>query len=161
MVESRNVRVSETRENIRADEERPDTAWKPPSLLDAPIPRPGYVQRWIATSIQGKETPDNVYKRMRAGWNPRPADTVKDKRYPTINHGQWAGSIGIEGMILCEMPEEKHKSMKAYYNGKNDSQNESIANDLDTLGRTGGMAIHQNRQSSTSRGKSPSAMKDN
>jgi|TARA_R100000995_G_scaffold48249_1_gene23084 hypothetical protein len=161
MVESRNVRVSETRENIRADEERPDTAWKPPSLLDAPIPRPGYVQRWIATSIQGKETPDNVYKRMRAGWNPRPADTVKDKRYPTINHGQWAGSIGIEGMILCEMPEEKHKSMKAYYNGKNDSQNESIANDLDTLGRTGGMAIHQNRQSSTSRGKLPSAMKDN
>ena len=161
MVESRNVRVSETRENIRADEERPDTAWKPPSLLDAPIPRPGYVQRWIATSIQGKETPDNVYKRMRAGWNPRPADTVKDKRYPTINHGQWAGSIGIEGMILCEMPEEKHKSMKAYYNGKNDSQNESIANDLDTLGRTGGMAIHQNRQSSTSRGRMPSAMKDN
>ena len=161
MVESRNVRVSETRENIRADEESPDTAWKPPSLLDAPIPRPGYVQRWIATSIQGKETPDNVYKRMRAGWNPRPADTVKDKRYPTINHGQWAGSIGIEGMILCEMPEEKHKSMKAYYNGKNDSQNESIANDLDTLGRTGGMAIHQNRQSSTSRGKLPSAMKDN
>ena len=161
MVESRNVRVSETRENIRADEERPHTAWKPPSLLDAPIPRPGYVQRWIATSIQGKETPDNVYKRMRAGWNPRPADTVKDKRYPTINHGQWAGSIGIEGMILCEMPEEKHKSMKAYYNGKNDSQNESIANDLDTLGRTGGMAIHQNRQSSTSRGKLPSAMKDN
>ena len=161
MTESRNVRVSETRENIRADEERPDTAWKPPSLLDAPIPRPGYVQRWIATSIQGKETPDNVYKRMRAGWNPRPADTVKDKRYPTINHGQWAGSIGIEGMILCEMPEEKHKSMKAYYNGKNDSQNESIANDLDTLGRTGGMAIHQNRQSSTSRGKLPSAMKDN
>ena len=161
MVESRNVRVSETRENIRADEERPDTAWKPPSLLDAPIPRPGYVQRWIATSIQGKETPDNVYKRMRAGWNPRPADTVKDKRYPTINHGQWAGSIGIEGMILCEMPEEKHKSMKAYYNGKNDSQNESIANDLDTLGRTGGMAIHQNRQSSTSRGRMPTAMKDN
>mgnify|MGYP000630768286 FL=1 len=60
MVESRNVRASETRENIRAEEGRPDTAWKPPSLLDAPSPRPGYVQRWIATSIQGKETPDNV-----------------------------------------------------------------------------------------------------
>ena len=161
MVESRNVRLSETRENIRAEEGRPDTAWKPPSLLDAPSPRPGYVQRWIATSIQGKETPDNVYKRMRAGWNPRPADTVKDKRYPTINHGQWAGSIGIEGMILCEMTEEKHKSMKAYYNGKNESQNESISNDLDALGRTGGMAIQQNRQSSTSRGRLPSAMKDN
>ena len=161
MAENRNVRVSETRENVRAEEVRPDTAWKPPSLLDAPKPRPGYVQRWIATSIQGKETPDNVYKRMRAGWEARSADTVKDKRYPTINHGQWAGCIGIEGMLLCEMPEEKHKSMKEFYSGKNEGQNESIASDLDALGRTGGMAIHQNRQSSTSRGRLPTAMKDN
>ena len=161
MTENRNVRVSETRENVRAEEVRPDTAWKPPSLLDAPTPRPGYVQRWIATSIQGKETPDNVYKRMRAGWEARPASTVKDKRYPTINHGQWAGCIGFEGMVLCEMPDEKHKSMKEFYSGKNEGQNESIASDLDALGRTGGMAIHQNRQSSTSRGRLPTAMKDN
>ena len=53
MTENRNVRAQESRENIRAEEARPDTAWKPPSLLDAPKPRPGYVQRWIATSIQG------------------------------------------------------------------------------------------------------------
>ena len=92
---------------------RPDTAWQPPALLDAPEARPGYVQRWIATSIQGKETPDNVYKRMREGWQPRPADTVKDdKLFPTINHGQWAGSIGIEGMLLCEMPVEKREAQK-------------------------------------------------
>ena len=158
---NRNVRNEDLRVSVRDEESRPQTNWTPPALLDAPEARPGFVQRWVSTTIQGKETPDNVYKRMRAGWNPRPADTVKDKRYPTINHGQWAGSIGIEGMILCEMPEEKHKSMKAYYNGKNGSQNESISNDLDALGRTGGMAIQQNRQSSTSRGRLPSAMKDN
>ena len=93
MTERRNVRASETRNDVRVEQARPDTAWQPPSLLDAPNPRPGMVQRWIATSIQGKDTPDNVYKRMRAGWNPRAADTVKDQRYPTINHGQWAGSI--------------------------------------------------------------------
>jgi hypothetical protein len=110
MAEARNVRASESRKEDRADEARPQTAWKPPSLLDAPEARPGMVQRWVATSIQGKDTPDNVYKRMRAGWNPRPADSVKDKRFPTINHGQWAGSIGVEGMLLCEMPEETFKS---------------------------------------------------
>ena len=95
MSEKRNVRANQTRNSVRDEEARPMTAWKPPSLLDAPEARPGYVQRWVATSIQGKESPDNVYKRMREGWEPRPADTVKSKLFPTINHGQWAGSIGI------------------------------------------------------------------
>ena len=160
MTESRNVRVSETRENIRAEEGRPDTAWKPPSLLDAPTPRPGYVQRWIATSIQGKETPDNVYKRMRAGWEPRPADTVKDKRFPTINHGEWVGCIGVEGMLLCEMPVEKHRSMKEYYSGKSTEQNESISYDLEALGRRSGLPISQDRQTTMSRGQDVSIMDD-
>ena len=90
MTEKRNIRANESRNSMRNEQSRPDTAWKPPSLLDAPAPRPGYTQRWIATSIQGKETPDNVYKRMREGWSPRKADTVKDKLFPTINHGQCA-----------------------------------------------------------------------
>jgi hypothetical protein len=109
MTEARNVRATESRKETREDEARAETSWKPPSLLDAPDPRPGMVQRWIATSIQGKDTPDNVYKRMRAGWNPRPADSVSDKRFPTINHGQWTGSIGIEGMVLCEMPKRNFR----------------------------------------------------
>ena len=160
MSNNRNVRASETRSQVRAEEERPDTAWTPPSLLDAPNPRPGMVQRWIATSIQGRETPDNVYKRMRAGWSPRAADSVKDKRYPTINHGQWAGSIGIEGMILCEMPEDKFNNMKEYYRGKSQSQNEAIPGELDAIARTGGIPIHQDRKSTSSRGRDISVMAD-
>lgn len=160
MAQARNVRANESRTDIRAEQARPETAWKPPSLLDAPDPRPGMVQRWIATSIQGRETPDNVYKRMRAGWEPRPADTVKDKRFPTINHGQWAGCIGVEGMLLCEMPEEKYHSMKDYYRGRNDSQNESIQGELDALGRNAGLPIQQNRSSSVSRGRDVSVMDD-
>ena len=158
MTQKRNVRASEERSEVRAPRE--EAAWKPPSLLDAPDPRPGMVQRWIATSIQGRDTPDNVYKRMRAGWNPRPADTVKDQRFPTINHGQWAGSIGVEGMILCEMPLEKFKSMKAYYNQRNDEQNESIPGELDAMARTGGIPIQQDRKSSSSRGRDISVMAD-
>ena len=71
MTEKRNVRANETRNSMRDEQARPEAAWKPPSLLDAPEARPGYTQRWISTSIQGKETPDNVYKRMREGWEPR------------------------------------------------------------------------------------------
>ena len=160
MSENRNVRANETRTPVREEQVRPEATWKPPSLLDSPEPRPGMTQRWIATSIQGKDTPDNVYKRMREGWNPRPAETVKDKLFPTINHGQWAGSIGIEGMLLCEMPLETHKQMKAYYNNRNSEQNESVSGDLDALGRKNGQSIYQNRKSSSSRGRDYSAMED-
>jgi hypothetical protein len=145
---------------MRDEQSRPDTAWKPPSLLDAPEPRPGHTQRWIATSIQGRETPDNVYKRMREGWNPRKADTVKDSLFPTINHGQWAGSIGIEGMLLCEMPVEKHRQMKNYYNNKSVEANQSVAGDLDALGRKTGQPIYQERKSTSSRGRDISVMDD-
>ena len=138
MAEARNVRASETRKETRAEEDRPQTAWKPPSLLDAP----------------------EVYKRMRAGWNPRPADSVKDKRYPTINHGQWAGSIGVEGMLLCEMPEETFGKMKEYYLGRSQEQNESIPGELDALGRNSGLPIFQERKSTTSQGRDVSVMDD-
>ena len=41
---NRNVRASETRENVRDKESRPQTSWTPPALLDAPPPRDGFVQ---------------------------------------------------------------------------------------------------------------------
>jgi len=160
MSENRNVRASETRTSVREEQVRSEATWKPPSLLDSPEPRPGMTQRWIATSIQGKDTPDNVYKRMREGWNPRPAETVKDKLFPTINHGQWAGSIGIEGMLLCEMPIETHKQMKSDYNNRSSEQNESMSGDLDALGRKTGQSIYQTRESSSSRGRDLSVMDD-
>ena len=160
MVDKRNVRADELRISMRDEESRPQTNWTPPALLDAPDPRPGYVQRWVATSIQGKDTPDNVYKRMREGWVARPAETVKSKLFPTINHGQWEGCIGIEGMLLCEMPIEKHRQMKAYYQNKSGEQNESLAGDLDALGQKTGQRIFQERKSSVSGGRSISAMDD-
>jgi|TARA_R110000803_G_scaffold36059_3_gene77669 hypothetical protein len=147
------------RTSTRDEEVRPQTSWTPPALLDAPQARPGFRQRWVATTILGKETPDNVYKRMREGWEPRKSDTVKEQNFPTINHGQWVGCIGIEGMVLCEMPEEKHNAMKAYYEEKSHQQNDALSGELDSLGRRSGQTIYQDRKSSSSRGR-VSAMED-
>ena len=97
---------------------------------------------------------------MREGWEPRSADTVKEKLFPTINHGQWAGSIGIEGMLLCEMPKEKHLAMKEYYHNRSVEANESVAGDLEALGRNNGQPIYQERKSSSSRGRDLSVMED-
>ena len=160
MVEKRNVRSKETRSNPREEDARVETSWKPASLLDAPDPRPGMVQRWVATSILGKETPDNVYKRQREGWSPRSADTVGDFPIPTINHGQWTGCIGVEGMILCEMPEETHTAMKGYYQGKSAELNESVNNELRNTERAGGIPIQQDRKTSVSRGSDLAVMDD-
>ena len=158
---NRNVRDENLRMSIRDEESRPQTTWTPPALLDAPDARPGFIQRWVATTIQGKDTPDNVYKRMREGWEPRKASTVKDQKFPTINHGQWAGCIGIEGMLLCEMPQEKHQAMKDYYRGKSRDQNEALTGELDSLGRKTGTQFFQERKSSSSRGRENlSAMED-
>jgi hypothetical protein len=160
MVEKRNVRANEIRSETREKDSRAKTSWKPASLLDAPPPRPGMVQRWVTTSILGKETPDNVYKRQREGWSPRPADTVVDFPIPTINHGQWSGCIGIEGMILCEMPIETHREMKDYYSGKSEELNETINAELQNTERTGGIPIQQDRSSSVSRGSGVTVMDD-
>ena len=158
---NRNVRNEDLRVSVRDEESRPQTNWTPPALLDAPEARPGFVQRWVSTTIQGKETPDNVYKRMREGWEPRKSSTVKDQKFPTINHGQWAGCIGIEGMLLCEMPQEKHQAMKDYYRGKSRDQNEALTGELDSLGRKTGTQFFQERKSSSSRGRENlSAMED-
>ena len=144
---------SDLRSSARDEEIRPQTNWTPPALLDAPQARPGFKQRWVATTILGKETPDNVYKRMREGWEPRKSETVKEQHFPTINHGQWVGCIGIEGMVLCEMPEEKHDAMKTYYGEKSLEQNDALSGELDSLGRRSGQTIYQDRKSTTSRGR--------
>jgi len=150
---------SDLRSSTRDEEIRPQTNWTPPALLDAPQARPGFKQRWVATTILDKETPDNVYKRMREGWEPRKSETVKEQHFPTINHGQWVGCIGIEGMVLCEMPEEKHDAMKTYYGEKSLEQNDALSGELDSLGRRSGQTIYQDRKSSSSRGR-VSAMED-
>ena len=76
MTEKRNVRSNDLAMSIRDEESRPQTNWLNHQhcwMLQK------YVLEWfndgVATSIQGKDTPDNVYKRMREGWN-----HVKQKR---------------------------------------------------------------------------------
>lgn len=160
MTEKRNVRAKETRKSPREEESRSDIPWKPPSLLDAPPARSGFVQRWIATSIQGKETPDNVFKRMRAGWQPREASTVDTGNFPTINHGEWSGRIGVEGMMLCEMPIERFKEMKNYFLNTKNEQDQSITGNLEEL-RAKGVPVQQSMESTSSRGRDISVMNDN
>ena len=105
--------------------------WRPSNLLEAPEPRPGFAQRWIATMVLGQETPTNVAKRWREGWVPRDIKTVKDpQHFPTIEHGRFTGHIGIEGMVLCEMPQEMVNQRNDYYAKMTNNLMTSVEQDM-------------------------------
>ena len=153
MAIARTTRNSEPTHELREDTSREET-WSPPALLDAPPAREGMRQRWVSTQILGQDIPHHTRKRFREGWSPRPVDTVpKDFPVPTIAQGQWEGHIGVEGMILCEMPEKKVEARKKYFARKNADQNQFVESNLNKVERRGGVSIDSDFRSEVSRGQ--------
>ena len=150
---ARASRNSQTTHSTREDLSRAEV-WTPPAVLDAPPAREGMRQRWVATSILGEPVPHHTTRRLREGWTPRPSDTVpEDFPVPTIAHGDHEGCIGVEGMILCEMPETKVASRRKYFAKKNADLNLFVESNLNKVEQTGGVSIDRNVQSSVSRGQ--------
>ena len=122
----------------RVEESAKVSSWRPSNLLEAPEARPGFKQRWIATMVLGQEQPTNVAKRLREGWQPRDPKTVKNaKHFPTIEHGRFAGFIGIEGMVLCEMPEEMVNQRNEYYAQMTENLMRSVELDMHRVEQPG------------------------
>tara|TARA_R110000803_G_scaffold91406_4_gene158788 strand:+ start:214 stop:693 length:480 start_codon:yes stop_codon:yes gene_type:complete len=151
----RSTRQSETIHPSRDEEDRAEAAWIPPAVLDAPPVREGFRQRWVATSILGEPVPHHTVRRLREGWTPRPKDTVPDSfPVPTIAHGEYEGFIGVEGMLLCELPEARARARERYFKGKTNDLSKSIDTGLNRAEQAGGIAIAREGESSHSRGPS-------
>lgn len=139
------------------DEDRP---WEPPSNLSAPAPRPGMSQRWIRTHVHGEVDVANVQKSFTEGWKPVRADSVEQTFYaPTISEGQWAGCIGVHGILLCEMPTKRLEQRTAYYAAQTKLQTQAVEQDLARESHPG-MPITQIRRSSVSSGRIPNVADD-
>src|SRR3954462_15107629 len=106
-----NQNVNQTRANQTVHPDRPsdlDAEWKNPTNLDAPPPRPGYRQRWVRISIRGAEDNANISKAFREGWKKREWDTVPAEwQSLKVDDGRFSGGIGVHGLILCEIPEQR------------------------------------------------------
>jgi hypothetical protein len=127
--------------------------WSPPSALEAPPPRPGYVQRWIRAEQAGTPDTKNVSSKYREGWRPRDPSTVPDGYFPpTLGHGSFEGFIGVEGMVLCEMPVKLHKQRAQYYRDRVAKQEEAVSQDL--FKETGGQ-VQSGSKSRVTRGRRP------
>lgn len=127
----RTTRAQESRD-ANPVREQEDTPWVQGGSLEAPKARPGYTQRWIRVASKGKDDAINISKKFREGWKPRPADTVP-AHYQTakIEHGRYAGFIGVEGMVLCELPIARAKARKQYIRDQTDKKTKAIDAELE------------------------------
>lgn len=126
--------MADSKRTPRATQTREKTArrkpWAPPSTLDAPPAPNGYVHRWVRTAIRGDDDQNNVYSRMREGWEPVRADEYPDTEYPVIQDGKHAGIIGSGGLMLCRIPQETVDERTEYYRDQTRNQMKAVDENL-------------------------------
>ncbi len=113
----------------RVSEKRP-TTWTPPSSLDAPAPKDGYVHRWIRLEILGTDDTKNVSSKLRSGWELVRADEYPEGTFSTIESGKYAGVIGHGGLALARIPKEVADARTKYYAQQTQDREEAVNNDL-------------------------------
>jgi hypothetical protein len=106
--------------------------WSPPSALDAPPAPVGMVHRWIRVESMGFNDTANVSN-------------------PVIRDGQYAGLIGVAGLVLARIPEEIVQSRSDYFKKITQDKIEAVDNDIMKEQRPE-MPINVNRQSRVSFG---------
>lgn len=116
-----------------------DAPWAQPESLTAPAPRPGMVQRWVRTSVLGKDDAVNIARKYREGWRPRDPSTVPNAkaRYPTIQHGQFGSVIAVEGMVLCEMSAARIAQKRSFINDQTSKRTAAIDAQLGANSKVG------------------------
>lgn len=128
---NRKSRTQESREAETVHEEYGDQ-WESPQMLDTRrIPaRRGYAQRWVRTTLEGRDDSSNVYKKFNQGWKPRMADSVAEGEYiPNIDFNG-LNVIGIHGMILMERPLNVHKKQAEHNKQTTRNQMSAVTHDV-------------------------------
>ena len=121
--QDRKPRDLESRNNTAREQQ-----WSPPPILPDPTPQPGWVFRYIRTSMTGQSDATNVSQRFREGWEP-----VREEDHPELMlksdiNSKFKGNIEVGGLLLCKAPEEKMKSRTEYFQKMANNQMESVDN---------------------------------
>ena len=122
----RTPRESENREVTQHTE-----SWENPSNLPSPDPQPGWVFRYIRTSILGNTDNPNVSKKFREGWIPCRAEDHPELHIHMMDYkSEWAekGHIEIGGQLLCKMPKEKADARDQHFQRMARTQMDSVDN---------------------------------
>ena len=136
------------------DDDNEVIEWKRHSDLDAPPARAGYVNRFIRIRLGTVRDTARLRNAMREGWRPVLKSSVSDRSLPAVHLENVGDVIGVEDLILCEMPERAYKSRKKFFRDKLARQNAAIERQLRNVSRTdtpGFGPIQQQRSTSVTR----------
>ena len=147
MADNRLARELENRESAQRKQ-----AWTPPQTLPSPKPQPGWVFRYIRTSIMGTADPSNTSAKFREGWEPVKAEDHPELMHMSDPNSRFKGNIEIGGLLLCKAPEELMKQRDAYYAQQTQAQVNSVDNSFMRLNDER-MPLFNERRSTTSFGK--------
>lgn len=157
--QARQTRADETRAETSerktdAHDNWPET-WQRPSRLDAPEPREGMRQKWVSKQLLGQEDRQNMAKRFREGWRPRPLETIPQSFMPGMDfRDAESGYLEVQGLILCEMPERLVAQRDAAYRTATRNNEAFIDQDLDRA-ESPDNPIHRNRSTKVTTGRRP------
>lgn len=137
--------------------------WSPPSLLDAPEPLPGYVQRWIRCRRGNEDDGKRISQAVRTGWQPRDVNTVPGGwSAPTDAHRRFGSCITVEGMILMQLPIAIFKKREEHYRRLRSTQMQAVQSDLLRVQEPGHPIGHQYQTRVTvGQGRRPPVQPDN
>lgn len=150
MADNTQNRLARELENRVASERK--KTWSPPQTLPTPAPQPGWVFRWIRTSIMGQADPTNASSKFREGWEPvRAADHPELMMFSDPN-SRFKDNVENGGLLLCKAPAEVMEQRERYYRQQSQAQIESVDNNfMRTEDRR--MPLFNEKRSTTSFGK--------
>lgn len=130
------TRTEELQENNALHAQRKAIRSQRGMKLPYVIPRPGYVQRWVRTQLDGKHDDSNIFAKKQEGWEARKANTLKEGDFlPTTEHGTKGNNhpemvVGTHNMILMERPQAIHDEYDELVKEDVRLQQQAIDNDV-------------------------------
>lgn len=126
-----------------------------PYQLDAPPPRPGYVQRWVRVLVDGRQD-INVIQSGREGWRPRKEALPKNFQPMDFRLGEKEGGpvdyLQVGDLVLMEKPISRHLERMDYYARKDAKMSEAIDQELNDIQHPS-HPIHRNRRTQVTGGR--------
>ena len=125
---NRSSRNAQTRE--KTAQRKP---WAPPSRLDAPPAPDGFKYRWIRSEVQGFEDKQNVFSKLREGYELVRLEELPEEyqnTMPSVEDGRNIGVVGVGGLLLAKIPEETVGERNHYYRQRARDQIEAVDNNM-------------------------------
>jgi hypothetical protein len=124
------ARQVDARDEIDRDSEVPN-AWRPPSRLDAPPARSGFVNRWVRYRAGNDEDAEHFEDMLDEGWRPVKRSRVRRVHELTAStHGKYGQYYVKRGLILMEMAEVLQLQRDRYFKQMQKQMNRGVDQNL-------------------------------